>query len=72
MLKKQMKGELTMEEKFLPIGRVGKLKDGQKRLMITGFLLIEQKFLCDHCTLCLPADTPNCSVPVQNMLCISS
>ena len=31
-----------MEEKFLPIGSVVKLKDGQKRLMITGFLPIEQ------------------------------
>jgi len=41
-LKKQMKGELTMEERFLPIGSVVKLKDGQKRLMITGFLPIEQ------------------------------
>ena len=32
-----------MEERFLPIGSVVKLKDGQKRLMITGFLPIEQK-----------------------------
>ena len=31
-----------MEERFLPIGSVVKLKDGQKRLMITGFLPIEQ------------------------------
>ncbi len=32
-----------MERKFLPIGSVVKLKDGKKRLMITGFLPIEQK-----------------------------
>ena len=31
-----------MEEKFLPIGSVVKLKNGQKRLMITGFLQMEQ------------------------------
>ena len=42
-LRKQMKGELTMERKFLPIGSVVRLKDGKKRLMITGFLPIEQK-----------------------------
>lgn len=32
-----------MEKRFLPIGSVVRLKDGQKRLMITGFLPIEQK-----------------------------
>lgn len=32
-----------MEKKFLPIGSVVKLKEGTKRLMITGFLPIEQK-----------------------------
>ena len=32
-----------MEEKFLPIGSVVKLKGGQKRLMITGFLQMEQE-----------------------------
>ena len=32
-----------MEERFLPIGSVVKLKEGKKRLMITGFLPIEQK-----------------------------
>ena len=31
-----------MEGKFLPIGSVVRLKDGQKRLMITGFLQMEQ------------------------------
>ena len=31
-----------MEEKLLPIGIVVKLKNGQKRLMITGFLQMEQ------------------------------
>ena len=31
-----MKGENNMEGKFLPIGSVVRLKDGQKRLMITG------------------------------------
>lgn len=30
-----------MEEKYLPIGSVVKLKDGEKRLMITGYLPIE-------------------------------
>jgi len=37
-----MKGENNMEGKFLPIGSVVRLKDGQKRLMITGFLQMEQ------------------------------
>jgi hypothetical protein len=37
-----MKGELTMEGRFLPIGSVVRLKEGKKRLMITGFLPIEQ------------------------------
>ena len=32
-----------MEENFLPIGSVVKLKGGQKRLMITGFLQVEQE-----------------------------
>lgn len=31
-----------MEENFLPIGSVVRLKGGQKRLMITGFLQMEQ------------------------------
>ena len=31
-----------MEDKFLPIGSVIKLKNGTKRLMITGFLQMEQ------------------------------
>lgn len=31
-----------MEKRFLPIGSVVKLKEGTKRLMITGFLPIEQ------------------------------
>ena len=32
-----------MEGRFLPIGSVVRLKKGKKRLMITGFLPIEQK-----------------------------
>ena len=35
--------EGIMEENFLPIGSVVKLKGGQKRLMITGFLQVEQE-----------------------------
>ena len=31
-----------MEGRFLPIGSVVRLKEGKKRLMITGFLPIEQ------------------------------
>lgn len=43
-----------MEERFLPIGSVIKLKEGTKRLMITGFLPIEQneqgeKNVWDYC-----------------------
>lgn len=37
-----MKGEDNMEGRFLPIGSVVRLKEGQKRLMITGFLQMEQ------------------------------
>ena len=35
--------EGIMEENLLPIGSVVKLKGGQKRLMITGFLQVEQE-----------------------------
>ena len=43
-----------MEEKFLSIGSVVKLKNAQKRLMITGFLAVEQgenaeKKIWDYC-----------------------
>ena len=45
--------EGIMEENFLPIGSVVKLKGGQKRLMITGFLQVEQeenkKNVWDYC-----------------------
>lgn len=30
-------------EKYLPIGTVVKLKDAEKRIMITGFLCVDQK-----------------------------
>ena len=32
-----------MENKYLPIGSVVRLKDGKKRLMITGFLPIDKE-----------------------------
>ena len=32
-----------MEEKYLPIGSVVRLKDGNKRLMVTGFLPVENE-----------------------------
>lgn len=43
-----------MEEKYLPIGSVVKLKDGEKNLMITGFLQYEdnkdgKKEIYDYC-----------------------
>ena len=42
-----------MEEKYLPIGSVVKLKDGEKRLMITWYLPIEddskEKKIWDYC-----------------------
>ena len=43
-----------MEKKYLPIGSVVRLKDGNKRLMITGFLQYEdneegEKTIWDYC-----------------------
>ena len=32
-----------MEKKYLPIGSVVRLKDGNKRLMVTGFLPVENE-----------------------------
>ena len=48
-----------MEGRFLPIGSVVKLKEGKKRLMITGFLPIEQnekgeKNVWDYCACLYP------------------
>ena len=53
-LEQSKKGmNLFMENKYLPIGSVVKLKDGKKRLMITGFLPIEnnnkEEKVWDYC-----------------------
>ena len=46
------KGENKMKEKFLPIGTVVMLKGGTKRLMITGFCMLDKnnpEKMYDYC-----------------------
>ena len=43
-----------MEDKYLPIGTVVILKDGEKRLMITGYLPVTYDNVYDYCGCSFP------------------
>lgn len=53
---KNEKGDTKMPEKYLPIGTVVMLKDGQKRIMITGFVCKENENekIYDYCGCLFP------------------